>query len=545
MAKLMLHRAEARAALGRGVGKLALAVGGTLGPKGMNVIIDRPIGTPIVSRDGVSIAEEIELPCRFEDLGVRVVREVARQTNELAGDGTTTATVLADALIQEGLRIIEGPVRPVDVADGIEQAALAVIEHLRTHARPARGRAPLEAVATLAANDRALGRLVAEAVDRVGPDGIVTVDFGATHEDELRITEGMAFDRGYHSRHMATDVETMRAVLDEPLVLLTDRRIESADELDAALELAQGLARPLLLVADEVAPEAVQALLAFRRDGRGIAVAVHPPEFGHWRQAMLEDLAIITGGRVIARDLGGRLEAVTQEDLGSAGRAIVGQAETTLLKGGGAADAVRARRAQVQRQLEMAPPNIEHDKLEERLAKLTGGTAVIMAGGATPAEQKRRVQLLDDAVAATRAAAAEGVLPGGGAALLQAAPRLDALAERSEGGVREGVRLFQRALATPLRRIAENAGFDGEEIVARVAAAQDGTGLDARSGRLVDLVEASILDPVRVTTTAVRNAASAAVLILSSHTLIVDEPEATDPTAGPARGGGAEKLGRQ
>jgi chaperonin GroEL len=545
MPKMMLHRAEARAALGRGVAKLTLAVQGTLGPKGMNAIIDRPIGTPIVSRDGVSIADEVELPCRFENMGAQVVREVSKQTNEVAGDGTTTATVLANALIQDGLKVLESDTSPVDLVAGIDRAAGVIAEALRRSARPLSGQAQLEAVATIAATDPALGRLVAEALGRVGADGIVEVQFGPGITTTLEVVEGMSFDRGYISHHMVTDVETMRAVLDDPLILITDQRIASPAQIEHLLAEVSGTGRPLLIIADELAPDVVVSLLGMRRNGIGLAVAVNPPEFGHWRKAMLEDIAILTGGRVIARDLGGRLEQVTLGDLGGADRVEVGQSFTALIRGRGDPEMIRARRAQVQRQFDAAPPNIERDKYTERLAKLTGGTATILAGGATPAEQKRRVQLLDDSLSAARAAIEEGVVAGGGTALIQVAGELDKLADQTTGGVREGVRVLQRSLKAPLACIAENCGLKPADILAQVAQSPKGTGFDARTCEFTDLIAAGVTDPVKVTMAAVRNAASAACLILNTHTLIADKPEFEDPTAGPALGAGAEKLGRQ
>jgi chaperonin GroEL len=542
---MMLHHAEAREALGRGVAKLTLAVQGTLGPKGMNAIIDRPIGTPIVSRDGVSIADEVELECRFENMGAQVVREVSKQTNEVAGDGTTTATVLANALIQGGLKVLEAHGSPVDLVAGIDKAAGAVIEALRRSARPLSGHAQLEAVATIAATDPALGHLVAEALRRVGSDGIVEVAFGPGIETVLEVVEGMSFDRGYISHHMVTDVETMRAVLDDPHILITDQRIASTDQIASILTEVSATGHPLLIIADELAPEVVVSLMGLRRNGAGLAVAVNPPEFGHWRKAMLEDIAILTGGRVIARDLGGKLDQTTMDDLGSAAQVRVGQNFTSIIRGNGDAEMIRARRAQVQRQFDAAPPNIERDKYTERLAKLTGGTATILAGGATPAEQKRRVQLLDDSLSAARAALEEGVVAGGGTALIQVAPQLDALAAETSDGVGDGVRLFQRALAAPLTCIAENCGLRAADIVSRVAQAPKGTGFDARTALFTDLLEVGVTDPVKVTMTAVRNASSAACLILNTHTLIADRPDGADPTAGPALGAGAEKLGRR
>jgi chaperonin GroEL len=344
---------------------------------------------------------------------------------------------------------------------------------------------------------------------------------------------------------MATDAANLRAVLDEPYILLTDHKITDTAAITHLTEEVSRTGHPLLIVADEIAPDVIAALMVLRRQGRGVAVAINSPEFGQWRKAMLEDIAILTGGRVIARDLGGRLDMITPDDLGTADQVRITPHETVLLRGHGDAEQIRARRAQVQRQLDIAPPNIERDKLTARLARLTGGTAMILAGGTTPVEQKRLAQLLDDALNAARAARAEGVVAGGGTALAQAAPALDRLAEGTGGGAREGIRLLQRALNRPLLCIAENCGLNGADILTQVTSAAPGYGFDARAGRFGDLFDAGVIDPVKVTCAAVQNAASVAKLILTTHTLIADKPEHSDPTAGPALGGGAEKLGRQ
>ncbi|MCF3948037.1 chaperonin GroEL [Acidiphilium sp. AL] len=543
MPKMMLHDEAARAALGRGVAQLARAVRGTLGPRGMNAIIDRPIGTPMVSRDGVSIAAEIELACRFENMGAQILREVSMQTNLTAGDGTTTATVLADALVQKGLARMAAGDSPVELVAGMEAAAEAVITLLRARARPLRDAAEIRAVASIAANDAATGALVAEAIERAGPQGMVTVENSATVETLLDVTDGMSFDRGYISHHMVTDVERMQVVLDDPLILMTDLKITTAAEIGQIRALVGASNQPLLVIAEEVAPAAVAALLAGREGGLPVA-AIHPPEYGHWRKAMLEDIAIITGGRVIARDLGGRIEAAARADLGSARQVRIG-ANMTLISGGdGDVAAIAARREQVRRQLDLAPNDIDRDKLEQRLAKLSGGTATILAGGATPVAQKRHAQLIEDALAAARAAIAEGVVPGGGTALAQIAPELEESADRLLNGARVGALLLRDALIAPLAAIATNSGFDAEAMVAQVSAAPSGTGLDARSGAMVVMDEAGIIDPVKVSVSALRNAVSVASLILTTHTLIADRPDYVDPTAGPALGGGAEKLGR-
>jgi chaperonin GroEL len=544
MAKMMLHDDAARAALGRGVAQLAKAVRGTLGPRGMNAIIDRPIGTPMVSRDGVSIAAEIELPCKFENMGAQILREVSMQTAEAAGDGTTTATVLADALVQLGLRRMAAGESAIELVHGMEVALAEAIALLRARARPLRGPEEVRAVATIAANnDPATGAIVAEAIERAGPQGIVTVENSATVETLLDVTDGMNFDRGYISHHMVTDVERMMAVLEDPLILMTDLKITTSAEVEQIRALLGRTNQPLLIIAEEVAPAAVMALLS-TRDGGGQVAAIHPPDYGHWRKAMLEDIAIITGGRVLARDLGGKVENVMRADLGRARQVRIGAHMTVISGGGGDPAAVAARREQVRRQIDLAPNNIDRDKLQQRLAKLSGGTATILAGGATPVAQKRHAQLIEDALAAARAAIAEGVVPGGGTALTQLVP---ALAKRLAGtlnGAATGALLLQEAMSAPLAAIAANAGMDGAAMVARVKDSPMGIGLDARTRNFIAMDEAGIIDPVKVTVSALRNAVSVASLILTTHTLIADRPDYVDPTAGPALGGGAEFLGR-
>ncbi len=542
MAKMMLHDEAARMALGRGVSKLARAVRGTLGPKGMNAIIDRPIGTPMISRDGVSIAQEIELECPFENMGAQVLREVSKQTNEVAGDGTTTATVLADAMVQQGLACLAQGANPVELVHGLQVATTAAIEALGRVARPVRGIAETRAVAIIAANDELTGNMVAEALERVGNDGIVTVEFGSTVETLLEIVDGMAFDRGYLSHHMVTDVERMQVVLDDPMIMMTDCKLLTTEDVAAIELLVAGQKRPLLIIAEEVAPACVVALLSRRDRGEPPIAAIHPPEYGHWRKAMLEDIAIATGGRVIARELGGRIAEAQMRDLGRARQVTVSANQTIIRAGGGDPATVKARREQVARQYEAAPQNIERDKYQMRLAKLSGGTAIILAGGATPVEQKRRVQLIEDAINATRAAVEEGIVPGGGTALLQVAPDLEHVVEGLSGSAREGAMLLQSALVQPLTCIAKNCGLDAAAIVERVRQSRRGVGFDARTGEFIDLVEAGVIDPVRVTATAVRNAASVAGLILTTQTLIATKPDNFDITAGPAMGGGAELL---
>ncbi|MFT4279482.1 MAG: molecular chaperone GroEL [Rhodopseudomonas sp.] len=542
MAKMMLHDAPAREALGRGVAKLAKAVSGTLGPKGMNAVMDRPIGTPLVSRDGVSIAAEIELECPFENMGAQVLREVSKQTNEVAGDGTTTATVLADFLVQQGLKLLAGGANAVELVEGLEAAVEETIRVLKRAAKPVDGPNGIRAIATIAVNDARLGAMVAEAFARAGNHGIVAVEFGSTVETTLEVVEGMAFERGYLSHHMVTDVERMQVVLDEPYILMTDHKIQTSDQLAGVCALIEKSGRPLLIIAEEVAPPVIMMLLS-RREKTNIKVAaIHPPEYGHWRKAMLEDIAVATGGRVISRDLGGTMERTKLEDLGAARQVRISSLKTLITAGHGKPNEIEARRAQVLRQYEAAPENIERDKFQERLAKLSGGTAMILAGGATPVEQKRRAQLIEDSINATRAAIEEGIVPGGGVALIRVAPELDGLIGKLEGSARQGAELVQRALSQPLACIVANCGRDSSAAVDKVAKASNGYGFDARTGTTVDMIKSGIIDPVKVSYSAVRNAGSVAALILTTQTLIAKKPEVHDITAEPARGGGAELL---
>ncbi len=540
MPKLLIHGNEARKALARGVRSLAAAVEPTLGPKGMNAMIDRPIGTPLISRDGVSIASEIELFDRFENMGAQVVREVAMQTNDVAGDGTTTSIVLANGILQAGVPLIEKGAKAVDLCRGISLAIAKTVKTLKDAGMPVKKKGVLGAVATIAASNSELGALVTEAFNRVGAEGIITTEYGLTTESTLEVVEGMSFERGYISHHMVTDQEKMRAVLIKPYIIMTDIKTILSEQLTTAKRIAEEDKRPLMIISEETSPEVLLTLLG--PDGPGKYLVVHPPEFGQWRKAMLEDLAILTNGKVLARDLGDRLEDITREQLGTAERVEASANETLIIRGDGDAKAIAARRAQVQRQYDMAPPNIEKDKLEERLAKLCGGTAVILAGGVTPVEQKRTIQLIEDSLNAVRAAAKGGVLVGGGVALARAASALDDLAESVAGDEREGVRLVQSVLTTPLARIAINAGGEPNEVLGKVCEMTGNQGYNAATGTYEDLVAAGIVDPVLVTCSALMNAGSVAALILTTETLIGDLAEDEDPTAGAALGGGAELL---
>lgn len=543
MPKMMLHEEAAREALARGVHELARAVGGTLGPRGMNAVMDRPVGTPLISRDGVTIAAEIELECPFENMGAQIVREVSAQTNEVAGDGTTTATVLADQLVQTGLAKVASGVNAVELVQGLNKGSELVIAALKDLAKPVNDQDTVRAVATIASTDEELGKIVSDAFEKVGLHGIVDVHYGVGMHTTLEYIEGMTFDRGYVSHHMATDKETLAAVLEKPLVLITDNKIQSSAELSGVFDLIERERRPLLIIAEEIAPPCIVDILK-RRESSGLPiVAVNPPEYGHWRKAMLEDIAIVTGGRVLARDLGGKVSDCTMEDLGGAQRVLVTATQTAVSNGDGDAATIEARRAQVRRQFDAAPENIERDKFKERLSKLSSGTANIYAGGATPVELFRNSQLIDDAVCAARAALDEGVVPGGGTAYLRVAGALEESANAETGGIAEGMLLLSNALSKPLEKIATNGGLNGEVKVRLVRAAGDSMGLDARTGEIVDLLSAGIIDPVKVAHSAVKNAVSVAGLILTTNSLVANRPDDYDPTKEPARGGGAEKLG--
>ncbi len=542
MPKMMIFDREARAALGRGVNLLTRAVQSTLGPKGGNAIIDVPIGTPLISRDGVSIAAEIELEDRFENMGAQVVREVSKKTNEVAGDGTTTATVLANALIQEGFKSLEGELSAFDLVHGMNLAVASVVKALKASATPiAEIAGAASAVAMIAANDEATGLLVAEALAIVGSTGIVTVDIGLTVETTLEVIEGASYERGYVSHHMVNDVDSMQIHLEDALLLLTNHGLKTVEEVSALRALVDEAGKPLLVIAEEYSPQAVAALLG---DHAGPAiVAVHPPEYGKWRQAMMEDIAIMTGGRVFVKELGSHFIDATVADLGTTKRIKISANATIIAGGGGRPDQIFGRMEQIRRQLAVNEVPIEEDKFNERLAKMSGGIAVIHAGGATPVEQKRRVQLIEDALNATRAALQEGVVSGGGTALINALPAVDKVIADLSGANREGAEVVKRSLTQPLACIAQNSGVDPARVVANVMAAQDGVGYNARTGALVNMLEAGIMDPVKVTYTALQNAVSVAALILTAQTLIADIPENDDPTAGRARGGGAEKYG--
>ena len=543
MAKLMLFQAEARAALGRGVEKLTKTIEGTLGPKGGNTIIDRPVGTPIISRDGVSIIHEIELEDLFENMGAQVAREVSMQTNEDVGDGTTTALVLANAMIQTGFRAIENNANPIDLSDGMEQAIDLLIENLKKMAQPVTDDATVEAVARISASEPKIGRLVAQAIKQVGPEGFITVEYGQLGETKLDIDEGASFDRGFLSNHMVTDAERLEAHLENPLILISDLRVKTPEQVSRLHQIAVDADRPLLIIAEEVSEHAIATILSKMRAGGPRIVTVHPPEYGKWRKAMLEDLAILTGGHFLAREFGNGIEVATLEDMGSAKKARINSNFTSIIGGEGDPAAIQGRREHIQLQMDLVEVMVEKDKLETRLAQLSGGTVEIQAGGVTPAERMRREQLIVDSLNAARAAIEDGVVPGGGTALVQSAPVLDNLIQSLNGSAKIGAEIVREAIKTPLRRIAYNCGAaDPDGVVDQVANSPAGTGFNGWNGQLTDMMSAGIIDPVRAPCSALKNAGSIAALILTTQALVTDKPEWDDPTYGAARGGGAENL---
>jgi chaperonin GroEL len=542
MPKILRYGEQARIILAKGVEKLAKAVETTLGPRGGNAVIDRPIGTPLVSRDGVSIADEIELEDRFENMGAQIAREVAKQTNRVAGDGTTTAIVLANSLIQEGLSVFNGNTNTIAVMDGIDQAVEATIRRLKELSRPVTTNEQLWSVAANAASDPDIGVVVAEALRTVGHDGIVNVEPSLSVKTVLEIVDGFSFDRGYLSAHMANQIDRMEAVLDSPLICLTDHTLLDPQQVEIIKKISAEAKKPVLLIVEQLGGSALGALLAARESGQWM-LAVHPPEFGHWRKAVLEDIAILTGARFIAKDLGDRLEDIRLEDLGTARQVRASLENTTITGGGGDPAKVRGRRHQIQKQMELMEQPVERDKLQERLGRMSWAIAIIRVGGATPAEQKRTGQMIEDALNAARAATEEGVLAGGGTTFAQVAQELEALARPANDEIKKGTRIVQRALIEPLRCIARNSGLDPDKVIDRVVHSNYGLGFNARTGQFGDLIAEGVLDPLKVSSAALRNAASVAKLVLATQTLIADKPESIDPASEPCRGGGAERYG--
>jgi chaperonin GroEL len=530
MAKTLQFEEGARRALERGVDALADAVKVTLGPRGRNVVIDKKFGAPTITNDGVTIAREIELEDPYEDLGAQLVKEVATKTNDVAGDGTTTATVLAQGMVREGLRNVAAGAQPVSLKRGIDRAVEAVVERLREVARDVEGKDEVAQVAAISAQSAEIGGLIADAFDKVGKDGVITVEESQGLTLDLDFTEGMQFDKGYVSPYMVTDPERMEAVLEEPHVLLVAGKVSSVAELLPLLEKVVQTGKPLLLVAEDVEGEALSTLVVNKIRGLFTGVAVKAPGFGERRTAMLQDMAVLTGAQVVSPEVGLKLDQVGLEVLGRARRVTVTADDTTIVDGAGAKDAVEARVAQVQGEIERTDSDWDREKLQERLAKLSGGVCVIRVGAATEVELKEKKHRLEDAVSATRAAIEEGIVAGGGSALVHAASVLDGDLGLT-GDEATGVGIVRRAAVQPLRWIAENAGHEGYVVVAKVQELPVGSGLDAATGEYGDLVERGVLDPVKVTRSALVNAGSIAAMVLTTEALVV-ERKADEPAGG-------------
>ena len=531
MAKEILFNEEARRALGRGVDQLANAVKVTLGPKGRNVVLEKKFGAPTITNDGVTIARDIELPDPFENMGAQLVKEVATKTNDVAGDGTTTATVLAQAMIQEGMRNVAAGANPMILKKGIELAVKKLVAEIQSKAIDVNGKQDIAQVASVSAADEEIGALIAEAMDRVGNDGVITVEESKTLQTELNVVEGMQFDRGYLSPYMVTDPDKMEAVVNEPLILITDRKISVIADLLPALEKVVKLGKELVIIAEDVDGEALATLVVNRLRGTLKAVAVKAPGFGDRRKAMLEDIAILTGGVVISEEVGLKLENVDLEHLGTARQVRITKDETIIVDGNGNKDVIARRVAQVRAQAEEATSEFDKEKLQERLAKLSGGVAVIEVGAATEVELKDKKLRIEDALNATRAAVEEGIVAGGGTTLIDIIPALDGI--EATGDVLTGVNLVRRAVEEPLRQIAYNAGLEGSVVVERVKSTESGIGFNALTEEYVDMVKAGIVDPAKVTRSALQNAASIAALVLTTESIVADKLEENAPMMPP------------
>ena len=538
MAKQILFNEDARRALGKGVDALANAVKVTLGPKGRNVVLDKKFGAPTITNDGVTIARDIELEDPFENMGAQLVKEVATKTNDVAGDGTTTATILAQAMIQEGMRNVAAGANPMILKRGIEKAVAKLVEEIKKRSIAVSDKASIAQVASISAGDEEVGGLIADAMEQVGKDGVITVEESKTMGTQLSVVEGMQFDRGYISPYMVTDPDKMEAVMSEPYILITDRKIASIQEMLPVLEKVVQAGKELLIIAEDVEGEALATLVVNKLRGTFKAVAVKAPGFGDRRKAMLQDIATLTGATVITEDVGRKLDSVTMEDLGTARQVRVTKDETTIVEGHGDPQAIKDRVAQIKAQIAETTSDFDKEKLQERLAKMSGGVAVIEVGAATEVELKDKKYRLEDALNATRAAVEEGIVAGGGTTLIDILPALDEFNE--DGDVQTGINLVKRAIEAPLRQIAENAGLEGSVIVAKVKAAEDGVGFNALKEEYVDMVKAGIVDPAKVTRTALQNAASIAALVLTTETLVADKPEPAPaaPAAPAGMGGG-------
>ncbi|WP_042454612.1 chaperonin GroEL [Neobacillus dielmonensis] len=534
MAKEIKFSEDARRAMLRGVDTLANAVKVTLGPKGRNVVLEKKFGSPLITNDGVTIAKEIELEDAFENMGAKLVAEVASKTNDVAGDGTTTATVLAQAMIREGLKNVTAGANPMGIRKGIEKAVLTAVEELKAISKPIEGKSSIAQVAAISSADDEVGQLIAEAMERVGNDGVITIEESKGFTTELDVVEGMQFDRGYVSAYMVTNTEKMEAVLENPYILITDKKISSIQEILPLLEQVVQQGKPLLLVAEDIEGEALSTLVVNKLRGTFNAVAVKAPGFGDRRKAMLEDIAVLTGGEVITEELGRDLKSATVASLGRAAKVVVTKENTTIVEGAGATEDIQGRVNQIRAQLEETTSEFDREKLQERLAKLAGGVAVIKVGAATETELKERKLRIEDALNSTRAAVEEGIVSGGGVALLNVYNKVAGI--QAEGDVQTGINIVLRAIESPVRTIAENAGLEGSVIVERLKREEVGTGFNAATGEWVNMIEAGIVDPTKVTRSALQNAASVAAMFLTTEAVVADLPEKNAP-AMPDMGG--------
>jgi len=528
-AKMIAFDEEARRALERGANAVARAVKVTLGPRGRNVVIDKKWGSPTITKDGVTVAKEIELSDPYENMGAQLLKEVASKTNDVAGDGTTTATVLAQSILAEGLRNVAAGANPMTLKRGIDLAVEAAVAALKKIATPVSTSEEVQAVASIAGNDAEIGRIIAEAMDKVGKDGVITVEESKAATDSLEVVEGMQFDKGYISPYMVTDPERMEAVYENPLILIYEKKISAAADLVPLLEKVAGARQPVVIIAEDVEGDALATLVVNKIRGIIHSVAVKAPGFGDRRKALLEDIATLTGGQFISDDLGIKLESVDLSMLGHAKKVTVTKEETTIIEGAGSADAVTGRIHQIRQQIETTESSYDKEKLQERLAKLAGGVAVIKVGAATETELKEKKHRFEDALSATRAAVEEGIVPGGGVSLVNVQKALNKLGKDDDEKV--GVAIVRRALEEPLRTIANNAGHEGSVVVEKIRTLKAGQGFNARSEQYEDLMKAGVVDPLKVTRSALENAASIAGMVLTTEALVADRPEKEKPAA--------------
>ena len=541
MAKQILFDEEARRALGEGVDALANAVKVTLGPKGRNVVLDKKFGAPTITNDGVTIARDIELEDPFENMGAQLVKEVATKTNDIAGDGTTTATLLAQAMIHEGMRNVAAGANPMILKKGIETAVKKLVEEIKSTAKPIESKGAIAQVATISSADEEIGNYIADAMEKVGKDGVITVEESKGMDTNLSVVEGMQFDRGYISPYMVTDTDKMEAVLNDPYILITDRKISAIADILPVLEKVVKQGKELMIISEDLDGEALATIVVNKLRGTFKALAVKAPGFGDRRKAMLEDIAILTGGQLITEELGRKLDSVELEDLGRARQVRASKEETTIVDGYGDKDAIAARVEQIKKQIKETTSDFDKEKLQERLAKLSGGVAVIEIGAATEVEMKDKKLRVEDALNATRAAVEEGIVAGGGTTFIDILPALDDL--KAEGDVKTGIAIVRRAIEEPVRQIANNAGLEGSVVVENVKKSGKGIGFNALDGEYIDMIQAGIVDPAKVTRSALQNAASIAAMVLTTETLVADKPEKADPAAAAGAAGMGGGMG--